>query len=121
MTGGTVAVLGRTGKNFGAGMTGGQAFVLDLENRFEALYNNGLIVIDRLNEEDEKLLQGLIYRHLEATESKRAKEILGDWTKFRGAFWKAMPKPPVVKSAPPAKTDAVISEKVIATSRRHSS
>jgi glutamate synthase domain-containing protein 3 len=79
MTGGTVAVLGRTGKNFGAGMTGGQGFVLDLENRFEALYNNGLIVIERLTEEDEKLLQGLIYRHLEATESKRAKEILGDW------------------------------------------
>jgi glutamate synthase domain-containing protein 2/glutamate synthase domain-containing protein 1/glutamate synthase domain-containing protein 3 len=115
MTGGTIAVLGRTGKNFGAGMTGGQAFVLDLENRFEALYNTGLIVIERLSEEDEKLLQGLIYRHLEATESKRAKEILGDWAKFRPDFWKATPKPPVVKVAPEAKTEAVISEKVVAT------
>ena len=41
MTGGTVVVLGRTGKNFGAGMTGGFAYVLDLEDRFEQLYNPG--------------------------------------------------------------------------------
>ena len=52
---------------------------------------------------------------MEATESKRAKEILGDWAKFRDAFWKACPKPPVVKVSPPAKTDAVIDEKVVAT------
>jgi glutamate synthase domain-containing protein 3 len=44
-------VLGRTGKNFGAGMTGGTAYILDLENRFERLYNNQLISISRLASE----------------------------------------------------------------------
>src|SRR5204862_134697 len=53
MTGGTVVVLGGTGKNFGAGMTGGIAYILDLENRFEALYNPALVVVEPLAEEDE--------------------------------------------------------------------
>ncbi|HEX8295117.1 MAG TPA: glutamate synthase large subunit [Chthoniobacteraceae bacterium] len=92
MTGGTVVVLGTTGKNFGAGMTGGQAFVLDLEERFADLYNPGLVSIERLSEEDRVILQQLVYRHLEATESERAKEILGDWPKFAGSFWKVQPK-----------------------------
>ena len=47
MTNGTVVVLGTTGRNFGAGMTGGTAYVLDLENRFEGLYNRQLIRLDR--------------------------------------------------------------------------
>jgi glutamate synthase domain-containing protein 3 len=92
MTGGTVVVLGTTGKNFGAGMTGGQAFVLDLEERFADLYNPGLVSIERLSEEDRVILQQLVYRHLEATESERAKEILADWPKFAGSFWKVQPK-----------------------------
>ena len=114
MTGGTVVVLGRTGKNFGAGMTGGQAFVLDLEDRFENLYNTGLIVLERLTDEDEKVLQELIYQHLEATESARAKDILGDWATFKPKFWKTKPKPPAGK-APEPKPDAVIDEKIVAT------
>ena len=118
MTGGTVVVLGRTGKNFGAGMTGGLAYVLDLESRFSELFNPGLVVIERLNEDDKVALQKLIYRHLEATESKRAKEILGDWTRFAGSFWKVKPRPPAAKPAeakPLASSGTVISENVIAT------
>jgi glutamate synthase (NADPH/NADH) large chain/glutamate synthase (ferredoxin) len=118
MTGGTVVVLGQTGKNFGAGMTGGLAFVLDLEERFADLYNPGLVTIERLNEEDTVILQQLIYRHLEATESVRAREILGDWQRFAGSFWKVFPRLPAAKPAeakPEAKTEAVISEKVTAT------
>jgi glutamate synthase domain-containing protein 3 len=114
MTGGTVVVLGRTGKNFGAGMTGGQAFILDLENRFESLYNNGLVVIERLTSEDEIVVKELIYKHLEASESQRAREILGDWPKYQSSFWKVRPKPPAAK-APEPKPDAVISENVVAT------
>jgi len=92
MTGGTVVVLGHTGKNFGAGMTGGLAFILDREERFSELYNPGLVGIERLSEEDKGLVQQLIYKHLEATESARAKEILADWQKFAGNFWKVKPK-----------------------------
>ncbi len=117
MTGGTVVVLGRTGKNFGAGMTGGSAYVLDLENRFEALYNPGLVVVERVSEEDQVILQQLIYRHLEATDSARAREILGDWGTFIAHFWKVQPRPPAAKPAeqkPPASTEAVISENVVA-------
>ncbi len=118
MTGGTIVVLGRTGKNFGAGMTGGSAYVLDLEDRFAELFNPGLVVIERLTEEDKTALQTLVYRHLEATDSKQAKEILGDWPRFAGSFWKVKPKPPVAKPSeakPPASSEAVISENVVAT------
>jgi glutamate synthase (NADPH/NADH) large chain/glutamate synthase (ferredoxin) len=101
MTGGIVVVLGRTGKNFGAGMTGGLAFILDVEERFSELYNPGLVGIERLSDDDQKAVQNLIYKHLEATESARAKEILADWQKFVGKFWKVLPK--VVKSAAEAK------------------
>jgi glutamate synthase (NADPH/NADH) large chain/glutamate synthase (ferredoxin) len=118
MTGGTIVVLGRTGKNFGAGMTGGTAYVLDLEERFQDQLNPTLVVAERLTEEDKVVLQQLIYRHLEASESSRAHEILGDWNKFAGAFWKVKPRPPAAKPSeahPPAKTEATISEKVVAT------
>ncbi|HEX8311496.1 MAG TPA: glutamate synthase large subunit [Chthoniobacteraceae bacterium] len=117
MTGGTIVVLGPTGKNFGAGMTGGVAYVLDLEERFADLYNPGLVVNERLTDEDKVVLQQLIYRHLEATESVRAREILADWNRFAGAFWKVVPRPPAAKPAeakPEAKTETVISEKVTA-------
>ncbi len=100
MTNGTVVVLGQTGRNFGAGMTGGVAYVLDLQERFEALYNPQLIRADRLTDEDVQSVKSLIYKHLELTESERAKEILADWAGFQGKFWKVSPLPPV--KTPPA-------------------
>jgi glutamate synthase domain-containing protein 3 len=117
MTGGTVVVLGRTGKNFGAGMTGGIAYVLDLENKFESLYNPALVVSEPLTPEDEIAVQQLVYAHLENTDSARAREILGAWASFCGHFRKVRPRPPAAKPAeakPPATTEAVISEKVVA-------
>ncbi|MEO8352561.1 MAG: glutamate synthase large subunit [Chthoniobacteraceae bacterium] len=114
MTGGTILVLGNTGKNFGAGMTGGTAYILDLEGRFTEQYNPGLIVIERLTSEDEVVVKELAFKHLEATESPRAREVLGDWATFRGSFWKVKPKPPAGK-APEEKPDAVIDEKIVAT------
>ncbi len=120
MTGGTVVVLGRTGKNFGAGMTGGSAYILDLEDRFAELFNPGLIVVERLTEEDRLILQPLIYRHLEATESRMAKDILADWPRFSGSFWKVKPRPPAAKpldlkpaqESPTAAVTTVIDENV---------
>lgn len=104
MTNGCVVVLGSTGKNFGAGMTGGMAFVLDAENKFEGRYNPESIGINRLeNEEDIVQLKELIYAHLETTESERAREILGNWEELEGKFWKVTPKG---KAAPPMEVEA---------------
>jgi glutamate synthase (NADPH/NADH) large chain/glutamate synthase (ferredoxin) len=99
MTNGTVVVLGRTGRNFGAGMTGGVAYVLDLEDKFESLINPQLIGVERLSEPDVALVQQLVYKHLENTESQRAKEILADWPRYGAKFWKARPHPPAAKPA----------------------
>jgi glutamate synthase domain-containing protein 2/glutamate synthase domain-containing protein 1/glutamate synthase domain-containing protein 3 len=110
MTGGTVVVLGKFGKNFGAGMTGGVAYVLDLENRMPMRLNPELVLNERLSaEEDILALKELIYKHLERTESDRAKEILADWASFENKFWKirpkqipAMPKEESLAPSPPA-------------------
>jgi glutamate synthase (NADPH/NADH) large chain/glutamate synthase (ferredoxin) len=92
MTNGTVVVLGPTGKNFGAGMTGGSAYVLDTHEVFENLYNAQLVKPVRLEfEEDIQTLKSLIYRHLELTESRQASEILADWSSYQKQFWKVIP------------------------------
>jgi glutamate synthase (NADPH/NADH) large chain/glutamate synthase (ferredoxin) len=92
MTGGVVLVLGGTGKNFGAGMTGGVAYVLDLDDSFPLKLNTELVVHERLAaEEDMVAVKELVYKHLERTESDRAKEILGDWHRHEQKFWKIRP------------------------------
>ncbi|MGE5313595.1 MAG: glutamate synthase large subunit [Acidobacteriota bacterium] len=92
MTNGTVVVLGSTGKNFGAGMTGGTAYVLDADGVFHERTNHQLVTVQKLySEEDEKLLQSLIYRHLDVTGSARAREILAEWKDFRYMFRKIIP------------------------------
>ncbi len=125
MTNGTVVILGSTGKNFGAGMTGGAAYVYDPAGEFPDKLNPQLVTASRLeSEEDLTALQSLIYRHLEVTDSPRAKEILGNWDSHKGCFWKVSPKVPVApavpKGDPQAKepgqeTSATISENVTAT------
>ena len=76
-------------------MTGGTAYVLDTDDTFESLYNPQLIRVERLgSEEDVNTLKGLIYKHLEMSESSRAKEILADWSGFQPKFWKVVPLPP---------------------------
>ena len=109
MTNGTVVVLGSTGKNFGAGMTGGVAYVLDLESKFSKRYNPQLVTPERLSSPDDIVtLKGFIARHLELTESELAKEILADWPRFADSFWK------VSSSVPVAPGDSV-NENIIAS------
>ncbi|HEY5813101.1 MAG TPA: glutamate synthase-related protein, partial [Terrimicrobiaceae bacterium] len=122
MTNGTVVVLGATGKNFGAGMTGGVAYVLDLEEEFLNRYNPQLITPSRLESEaDITEIKGLIYSHLERTESEIAREILADWQTYGAKFWKVSPTVPTAKPVEPegdkAKEDAgqVINENVTAS------
>jgi glutamate synthase (NADPH/NADH) large chain len=96
MTGGVVAVLGRTGVNFGAGFTGGFAYVLDLERDFVDRYNHELIDISRMQPEAMQShlqhLETLLEEHAAETESVWAREILDDFRSFIGKFWVVKPK-----------------------------
>ncbi|NNC99077.1 MAG: glutamate synthase large subunit, partial [Gammaproteobacteria bacterium] len=96
MTNGSVCVLGDTGVNFGAGMTGGVAFVLDQDRHFIDRYNHELIDTFRLMPEAmesyAQYLQVMIEKHLEFTGSPRAREILDDFADFLPLFWMIKPK-----------------------------
>ncbi|NTW03554.1 MAG: glutamate synthase subunit alpha, partial [Oscillochloris sp.] len=97
MTGGTVVILGPTGRNFGAGMTGGVAYILDEANKLEQRYNAQLIEVRPLSARDEARVVQLIRRHAELTGSPRANEILARWETYRGMFRTAMPRDAVAK------------------------
>jgi len=97
MTNGLVVILGSTGRNFGAGMTGGLAFVLDPEDQLPERYNPTLVELCRVeDQEDQNLLKSMILRHVELTASPKAKEILAHWEKHLSSFWKVQPKGNVV-------------------------
>ena len=103
MTGGTVAILGETGRNFGAGMTNGVAFVFDSAGRFEQRYNPELVKIERVIEPgDSHLLRQLVEAHAEKTGSTTARDILENWSVSLLSFWKVEPrsKPATAPSAP---------------------
>jgi glutamate synthase domain-containing protein 3 len=100
MTNGLVVIIGPTGKNFGAGMTGGVAYVLDEDGTFPERYNKEIVKLSRMKAEDVVIVQSLIYRHLELTESAKAKAILADWKTFQDKFWKVAPEPVEVKATP---------------------
>ena len=96
MTGGVVVVLGRTGVNFGAGFTGGFAYVLDVDRDFVDRYNHELVDIHRIQSEGMEAhyqnLRGLIEAHQRATASAWAQEILNDFRSFAPKFWLVKPK-----------------------------
>jgi glutamate synthase (NADPH/NADH) large chain len=91
MTGGVVVVLGRSGVNFGAGLTGGFAYVLDLDRDFVDLYNHELVDIHRITPESMEShlhhLRNLIMQHVEYTGSLWGREILEDFRTFLPKFW----------------------------------
>jgi len=109
MTGGTVAVLGVTGRNFAAGMSGGIAYVLDLHGEFVKLCNTAMVDLEpvlaeseqqgkvshelwHMGQADEVILKDVIARHAKLTNSRRATEILEKWTDYRARFVKIFPK-----------------------------
>jgi glutamate synthase (NADPH/NADH) large chain len=96
MTGGIVVVLGTTGLNFGAGMTGGFAYVLDTERDFVDRYNHELIDILRISPEGMENhlqhLRGLIGAHVAATDSEWGTQILERFREFLAKFWLVKPK-----------------------------
>jgi len=91
MTGGRVAILGPTGVNFAAGMSGGLAYVLDETGLFDANCNLEMVDLESLNDIDERELRGMIERHAALTGSPRAKEILADWPRWKDSFLKVLP------------------------------
>ena len=114
MTGGTVIVLGNTGRNFAAGMSGGIAYVYDPEGEFEAKCNMSMVSLEPVlagdvqlatmdksiwhsrtrggeGETDEAILRNLIERHFKHTGSTRARNLLDDWARSRAKFVKVFP------------------------------
>ncbi len=89
MTGGRVVVLGGTGRNFAAGMSGGVAYVLDLRPQ---RVNHEMVDLDPLDDDDEETLFELVSRHRDETGSARAAELLADWDATLRRFSKVMPK-----------------------------
>ena len=107
MTGGTVAVLGKTGRNFAAGMSGGVAYVYDEDGQFASRCNTAMVSLDKvlskaeqtqqdqagwhLGEADEDQLKRLLQDHHRWTGSKRARELLDNWSESRAKFVKVFP------------------------------
>ena len=93
MTGGTVVVLGTTGKNFAAGMSGGIAYVLDEKHDLYTRMNKSEVFIDTLKEpHDIQLVKDLIEEHVKATGSEKGKAILADFERYVPCFKKILPR-----------------------------
>jgi glutamate synthase (NADPH/NADH) large chain len=92
MTGGKVVILGKTGRNFAAGMSGGVAYIYDLEDDFKLHCNTEMVDLDPLDEEDARTLQTLINRHQMFTQSAVADFLLKDWDNQLKHFVKVFPK-----------------------------
>lgn len=96
MTGGVVVVLGETGINYGAGMTGGFSYVLDVDNSFVDRYNHELVDIHRVVPESmnghREYLVNLIREFVDETGSRWGQSILDDFDRFAGRFWLVKPK-----------------------------
>ena len=93
MTGGMVVVLGETGRNFGAGMSSGVAYVLDRDYLFHRRYNRDLVEIQRIEDGREYgALYDLIQTYARKTHSTYATHLLNDWEHIRGLFWRVQPR-----------------------------
>ncbi len=92
MTGGNVIILGETGRNFAAGMSGGIAYVYDVKHNFDALCNKEMVDLDPVEEADEKLLKEMIKKQFDYTGSTVAKFILNDFENQLKNFVKVFPQ-----------------------------
>ncbi|MEX2585840.1 MAG: glutamate synthase large subunit [Balneolaceae bacterium] len=93
MTGGRVVVLGPTGRNFAAGMSGGIAYVLDMDGSFHERCNQEMVYLESLeSEEDIRQVRTMIRKHGDATDSNLAWKVLASWDELQSRFVKVMPK-----------------------------
>ncbi len=102
MTGGVIVVLGKVGRNVGAGMTGGLAYFLDETGNFPALVNHAIVKVQRVvSDVGEKQLYDLIKAHADKTGSPKALEIIANWPEYLPKFWQLVP--PSEDDSPEAK------------------
>ena len=92
MTGGTAVILGPTGRNFAAGMSGGEAYIYDPENKFPELCNMEMVDLDPMDQEDLDKLKRMIENHKASTGSDVAAGILDNWEAAQKQFVKVMPR-----------------------------
>ncbi len=114
MTGGTVVVLGKTGRNFAAGMSGGIAYVFDEDGQFDSRCNTAMVGLEKLPAEDDVALKKMIEDHHRWTGSRRARELLDQWPQMREKFVKVFPHEYRRALAELAQKKAVRDEKVVA-------
>jgi glutamate synthase domain-containing protein 3 len=91
MTGGRVVVLGATGRNFGAGMSGGIAYVIDPDGDFAQRCNREMVLLEAIDESDEEFVKGLIERHCALTGSRIGERVLEQWSTSVARFVRVMP------------------------------
>jgi len=113
MTGGVIVVLGKVGRNVGAGMTGGLAYFLDIDGNFPQLVNPEIVKLQRVNSATvgEGQLQQLIQAHLERTGSPKAGKILANWSEYLPKFWQVVP--PSEVDTPEADPNAVSDKELL--------
>jgi glutamate synthase domain-containing protein 2/glutamate synthase domain-containing protein 1/glutamate synthase domain-containing protein 3 len=92
MTGGVVVVLGRTGRNFAAGMSGGIAYVLDEDGQFASRVNTETVDLDPLDDSDLETIERMVRKHFQHTRSRKAEEVLRKWDDVARRFVKVYPK-----------------------------
>ena len=93
MTAGRVVVIGRTGRNFAAGMSGGVAYVLDSDGQFARRCNKEMVDLEPLSaDEDLEFVRLMLRRHVRYTNSGRAVRLLADWLEERARFVKVIPR-----------------------------
>ncbi len=93
MTGGKVVVIGKTGRNFAAGMSGGIAYVLDIDGGFRRRCNQEMVDLETLeHDEDVETVRTLLRRHVRYTNSGRAVRLLADWFEAGPRFVKIIPR-----------------------------
>ena len=91
MTGGIVIILGKTGRNFGAGMSGGVAYVLDEKNDFESKVNREMVEITDLSQEDKVIIKMFLQKHIDFTHSVKGKSVLDNFDSVSNQFKKVLP------------------------------
>jgi glutamate synthase (NADPH) large chain len=92
MTGGRVVILGQTGRNFAAGMSGGIAYVYDPDDTLSENLNSEMVELEALDDDDLAWLHGMVQAHVDATDSAVGQHILNDWTDGQRRFAKVMPR-----------------------------
>jgi glutamate synthase (ferredoxin) len=93
MTGGKVVVIGSTGRNFAAGMSGGVAYILDEKGDFATRCNTQMVGLERLEDPEEiAIVRQMIQQHADYTNSQKARQVLANWEETIAKFVKVMPR-----------------------------